>query len=240
MCTVTYIPQPLGGFVLTSNRDESPARATRNLDQSKRKGQQLLFPRDSGAGGTWIVVSDADRTVCLLNGAFVTHKHQPPYKKSRGIMVLEFFDYPTVAAFAKTYDFGGMEPFTMIVVERGEIQVLRWDETQLHREQLDPRGRYIWSSVTLYSPDVQGEREQWFLQWLAGREDFSQQAILNFHRQGGGEDSWNGFIMNRNDMVRTVSLTSIRKSPTALSMYYESLMHKTSTSRSVEYSTEKC
>ncbi|MBK9018424.1 MAG: NRDE family protein [Saprospiraceae bacterium] len=38
----------------------------------------LIFPRDTAAGGTWIAASDTNRVACLLNGAFVKHKHQPP------------------------------------------------------------------------------------------------------------------------------------------------------------------
>jgi len=237
MCTVTYIPQAEGGFILTSNRDESPARATRNLDHSQRNGQQLVFPRDAGAGGTWIALSDADRVVCLLNGAFVAHQHQPPYKKSRGIMVLEFFDHSNVTDFAKNYDFQGMEPFTLIALERQEIRVLRWDEVQLHDEQLEPEGQYIWSSATLYTPDVQTQREQWFENWLDGRTDFSRQAILDFHRKGGTEDNWNGFIMNRNNLVRTVSITSIQRKQDQLQIQYESLIHDKQTTTSLELAT---
>ncbi len=225
MCTVTYIPRAEGGFILTSNRDESPARTTRKLDRNQRNGQQLVFPRDAGAGGTWIALSNADRVVCLLNGAFTQHKHQPPYKKSRGIMVLEFFDHANVSAFAKNYDFQGMEPFTMIVLESQDLRVLRWNEAQLHDEQLKPTGHYIWSSATLYSTDVQTQREQWFNNWLDGRTDFSRQAILDLHRQGGADDNWNGFIMNRNNLVRTVSITSIQRKHNQLDMRYESLMH---------------
>jgi len=235
MCTVTYIPKSDSNFILTTNRDENAGRATRNLDRTKQNGQELLFPRDFGAGGTWVALSSTNRVVCLLNGAFTKHQHQPPYKKSRGLMVLDFFDYPTAETFTEQYDFAGMEPFTMIMLENGTIRVLRWDEQQVHQQQLDPNGKYIWSSATLYSPEVQAERERWFQEWLEGRTDFSQAAILDFHRNGGKKDNWNGFVMNRNDFVQTVSITSIAKHHDRLDMRYESLIHNELTEAGVQF-----
>ena len=105
MCTVTYIPQPGGHFVLTSNRDENAARSPQSLDSEVIGAAKLLFPRDTGAGGTWIAASDSNRVVCLLNGAFVKHQHQPPYKRSRGTMVLDFFRFATAESFFENYDF---------------------------------------------------------------------------------------------------------------------------------------
>lgn len=224
MCTVTYIPQSDGHFVLTSNRDENAARSPQHLDREEVGGASLLFPRDTAAGGTWIVASDTNRVVCLLNGAFEKHKHQPPYKHSRGLMVLDFFRFATAEEFFKQYDFEGLEPFTFIIVDRGQPYELRWDEEQLHVKQLDPKRHYLWSSATLYPGEVGEMRQQWFRDWLDGRTDFSPTAILDFHRKGGQGDDWNGFIMNRDGRVQTVSITQIVKSETGISLVYNDLL----------------
>ncbi|MFM8371345.1 MAG: NRDE family protein, partial [Bacteroidota bacterium] len=93
MCTVTYIPNR-SGFTLTHNRDEAPSRSSVSISQNDEGPDgQIVYPRDSKAGGTWFAVSESGKTVCLLNGAFVRHHHNPPYKRSRGLMVLDFFNY---------------------------------------------------------------------------------------------------------------------------------------------------
>jgi Transport and Golgi organisation 2 len=224
MCTVTYIPQPGGHFVLTSNRDENAARSPQSLDNEVIDGARLVFPRDTGAGGTWIVASDTNRVVCLLNGAFVKHKHLPPYKRSRGLMVLDFFRFATAGDFFEKYDFDGIEPFTLIVVDDGQPFELRWDEQQANVRQLDPQGHYLWSSATLYPGEVGELRQQWFRDWLAGREDFSPAAILDFHQTGGQGDDWNGFIMNREGRVQTVSITQVVKNEVGIGLTYNDLL----------------
>ena len=104
MCTVTYIPNK-DGFILTSNRDENAARSPKNITRIDQNGTELVFPRDTTAGGTWIAVSETNRMVCVLNGAFDKHKHRPPYRRSRGLLVLDFFNFPNAESFFEEVDF---------------------------------------------------------------------------------------------------------------------------------------
>lgn len=224
MCTVTYIPQPGGHFILTSNRDENAARSPEHLTQAVQDGARLLFPRDKAAGGTWVAASDDNRVVCLLNGAFEKHKHEPPYRRSRGLMVLDFFSFPSAADFFEKYRFEGMEPFTIIIVDDGRPYELRWDEKQTHVHELNPAGKYIWSSATLYPGEAGEMRKGWFRDWLDGREDFSLKSIQEFHRTGGADDDWNGFIMNRMGKVQTVSITNVVKNADGIELIYNDLL----------------
>ena len=52
MCTVTYLPQENDGFILTSNRDESPMRKTIPPKKYVENGVELIYPKDQLAGGT--------------------------------------------------------------------------------------------------------------------------------------------------------------------------------------------
>ena len=54
MCTVTYLPLENDGFILTSNRDESPMRKTIPPKKYLENGVELAYPKDQLAGGTWI------------------------------------------------------------------------------------------------------------------------------------------------------------------------------------------
>lgn len=224
MCTVTYIPQPKHGFILSSNRDETAARSPQNLTTIEQDGLQLLFPRDTAAGGTWIAVANDGRVGCVLNGAFIKHKHKPPYRRSRGLMVLDYFTCLDAEDFEAHYDFEGMEPFTFIIVDRKGLFELRWDEQDTHFRRLDPEGCHIWSSATLYPDEVQAMRRRWFMDWLENREDFSLEAIQHFHHHGGEKDLWNGFVMNRNQIVQTVSVSHVVKSTDQIQLIYNDLI----------------
>ncbi len=117
MCTVTFLPLGNNDFILTSNRDESPLRDT--LAPQKYQGvfSALYYPKDAVAGGTWIATSENKRMVCLLNGAFLKHKHQPPYRKSRGKISLEVLEFDDLEKDMEAYDLTKVEPFTLTIVD---------------------------------------------------------------------------------------------------------------------------
>lgn len=228
MCTVTFIPQGPESFTLSSNRDETPHRSPGSLTRLQESGHTLIFPRDTSAGGTWIAAQNDSRIACLLNGAFEKHSHRPPYKRSRGLMVLDLFTYPGADAFARDYDFDGMEPFTLVLIDHDRLFELRWDEKTTHFKELNASDFHIWSSATLYAEPVREKRTEWFRNWLQGRSDFSLEAIHSLHRTGGEGDPWNDYIMNRNGIVQTVSITHIVKQSGSLEFIYHDLLRQTS------------
>lgn len=206
MCTVTYIPQKENNYILTSNRDETPKRQPNGIFQNTEKG--LIYPKEPSKGGTWISASKDNQLLCLLNGAFVKHKHRPPYRRSRGLLVLDFFDYNSADDFFQNYELKDIEPFTLIVYEKGKLFELRWDETKKHLKELDPQQAYIWSSSTLYPPQIKKMREEWFSAWKTAEKQPTAEAILNFHQTAGIGDPENDLRMTRHGgIVQTVSVT---------------------------------
>ena len=226
MCTVTYLPTGETDFILTSNRDEAPHRSTERIATARINGQQLIFPRDAAAGGTWMVAADSDRVVCILNGAFEPHERTPPYRRSRGLMALDYYAFPDFKSFVRGYSFQGMEAFTMLVFERGTITDLRWDQSQLHPRPFDASRPHVWSSAPLYPPPVRKKREQWFAEWLNTHDTFRREDILHWHKTAGDGDPWNDVVMNRDNKVRTVSTTSIEKKDGQLDMHHCDLLHE--------------
>jgi len=226
MCTVTFLPKGKGKYILTSNRDETPKRAAAPPKIYEIHGREVTFPKDPLAGGTWIATDNKRFTLCLLNGAFEKHKHVPPYKESRGIMLLDFFRYYDPIIFQSTYDFSGIEPFTLIIVDSEEstkIYELRWDEQALSFKELKNDAPHIWSSSTLYPKEIADQRALWFKDWLKQHSTFEQAEIIDFHKNGGRGDLWNNFIMKRGDYLQTVSITCIEKN-NLYKMVYEDLL----------------
>ena len=230
MCTVTYLPCAGQGFVLTSNRDESISRKS-SLPPSKYNINNIsvFYPKDQQAEGTWIATAPNHFTLCLLNGAFQTHVHKPPYRKSRGLVLLDFFFYNSVDAYISEYDYTDIEPFTMIVLNDQrtmELFELRWDGDKLHHKRLDATLPYIWSSSTLYKKEIVEQREQWFQEWLELNPAHSPDQVLSFHHFGGNGDAYNDLVMDTKEK-KTVSITSIIREEASRTIVYEDLVHKT-------------
>lgn len=242
MCTVTYLPYR-EGFVLTHNRDEAPARSTPHIKRGRAGAQTLLFPQDSKAGGTWIATARNGRTACLLNGAFLKHKHQPPYRRSRGLILLDFFADPDPDAFLHNCDLDGIEPFTLLFFAPGRVVEFRWDGAQRHLLELDPAGAHFWCSATLYPPDMQEKREAVFRRWLAeGRPQSTRRLpadILYLHRTGSVGDPENDYVMDRSGRVQTVSITQIVQSDKGARMRYDTISEASSVQRRLSFELHK-
>lgn len=213
MCTLTYLPTA-EGFLFTSNRDESTERERAVFPSSSQsKSGKLLMPLDPQGGGTWILAAETGEAACLLNGAFVNHVRKPPYRKSRGRVIVESFDFENVSDFLDTYDFENIEPFTLVKVSNtsGErsLHEIRWDGHKLSHTQTDSTLPHIWSSVTLYNEQMRAKREQWFEEWLNAGHTFTAQNIQDFHLNGGEGDPTVDFKMTRSGGLQTISLTSV-------------------------------
>lgn len=225
MCTLTYLPGNATDFIFTTNRDESPLRVALEPKIYMHDKKKVLYARDKEANGTWMFCHENDFSVCLLNGAFVKHKHNPPYRKSRGIVVLEYGRYKNTVEFVRNYNFKNIEPFTMLIVRYIENRILeevRWDGESIHYKEMNADKPHIWSSSTLYTEEAKNKREQWFKDWF-NRNEVNQESILYFHKNAGKEDSFNSLVMNRKGLVKTLSITQVIKESINVGMYYEDL-----------------
>lgn len=228
MCTLTYLPKGKAEFILTSNRDEGAQRPLAIAPAYYSHGaHHLLYPKDAAANGTWLATSSNAFTLCLLNGAFEKHHHQPPYRRSRGLVLLDFFDYSHIEQFAAEYDFSGIEPFTLVIFshqDETKVHEIRWDGKIIHPKQLNHEVPLIWSSATLYEPQVRQAREQWYAEWLKENPNPQPHDLLNFHRFGGSGDRKNDLLMNRENKVFTVSISGIARLRDARKFYYQDLV----------------
>lgn len=227
MCTVTFLTVN-NRFHITSNRDEKMLRKNAVHPAAYKHDNILLtYPKDADAGGTWIAMKDNGDAAVLLNGAFKSHGAKPPYRKSRGLIFLDIFSSDSSL---KTFNFiplHNIEPFTIIIFENKNLFECRWDGNKKYQQQLDINKPYIWSSATLYSAEVIQRREEWFNKWLLENPSPSQEDILAFHQFGGEGDAHNDFLMNRNNIMLTVSVTGIELNANSASMHYLDLKQKT-------------
>ncbi|OXA92080.1 NRDE family protein [Flavobacterium hercynium] len=207
MCTVSFVNNN-GVAIITSNRDEKIIRpsaiAPKNYVYNKTN---IIYPKDAKAGGTWFAVNENGIVIVLLNGGIKKHDQVLPYRKSRGLIVLDIAAHDSPKDFWKIIDLDNIEPFTLVLYQEQKLYELIWDGFEKRTTELDESKNHIWSSVTLYPEEVRNKRSDWFFDFLKDRNEISSEDMLYFHRNTQSDDAQNGLIINREDTMKTLSVT---------------------------------
>jgi hypothetical protein len=218
MCTVIFFPAP-EGILLSSNRDEHPLRQATPPQIVHGATGRLLYPTDT-AGGTWVGVHENGHILILLNGAFVKHERQSFYRKSRGLIVRELLDTMDPLLAYRATDLTQIEPFTLILWQQAALYELVWDGQEKHITIHSPTQPRIWSSATLYDATVQDLRKGWFRAWLASDPVVTPESLSDF--LCSHQEPENGFVMNRQERVKTLSISILTQQKQFTSFaYYE-------------------
>ncbi len=237
MCTVTYVPTN-NGYFLTSNRDEKHSRSKALLpNKYSFDNTVLLFPKDADAGGTWITLKENGDSLCLLNGGFDTYVHTEKYTQSRGLILLQIACTHNMVDAFNEINVQKTAPFTLVIVTNFTLVECRWDGTKKTCTPLNAASPHIWSSATLYNKDQQQKRKHWFTNWLTQNETPTLYNLFNFHKNTGDGDIENDLVINRNNILFTVSITGIVVDTEKCSMQYIDLV--TNESNTIAYNYEQ-
>jgi uncharacterized protein with NRDE domain len=225
MCVLTYIPHADGRLSITHNRDEHIHRPTALAPAWRPAGTgEALYPIDPQGGGTWFALH-RDWVCCLLNGGFARHTRRAEgYRMSRGQVIPQLLAHSDVAAFARTFDPVGMEPFTLVLADLAhhKLHQYTWDERIWHVHHLDAGQPAIWSSSTLYDVPVKISRQQLFRQFLQQTPTPAQ--IFDFHTLHVKGDVSRGLFVNINDTIKTVSIIQANGTYQSMRMRYEAFI----------------
>lgn len=207
MCTVSFV-NVSNKIIITSNRDEKIIRPSaippRNYNVN---GKNVIYPKDSKAGGTWYIVDEKGIVLVLLNGADEKHQVESSYRKSRGLIVLELIGNNSPKDFWNEINLENIEPFTLVLFQENQLFQLRWNGREKEKLNLDTNKKHIWSSSTLYSSDIRKERADLFYSFFEGKVSLSESDMYQFHRYANKENKENGLVINRNDEMKTLSIT---------------------------------
>ncbi|HLF50818.1 NRDE family protein [Flavobacterium sp.] len=207
MCTVSFVCSN-DKIIITSNRDEKVIRPSaiepRNYSINNKN---IIFPKDPKAGGTWYAVDENGTVLVLLNGASEKHKVILPYRKSRGLIVLDLIGSLNPLEHWQEFDLDNIEPFTLVLFQNQKLYQLRWDGEEKETTNLDISQNFVWSSSTLYPKEVRETRSQWFYSFLETKSEITADEMLNFHRYTEDKNTENGLVINRNNEMKTLSIT---------------------------------
>ncbi|MFY0482695.1 NRDE family protein [Flavobacterium sp. PLA-1-15] len=234
MCTVSFVATN-DKIIITSNRDEAVLRPALPPETYRINNKKITFPKDPLAGGTWYAVNESGTVLVLLNGADEKHKHQPPYSRSRGLIVLEIISNDSSILHWNLIDLKGVEPFTLVLYEDSKLYQLRWNEIQKSRIDLDVSQPHIWSSTTLYPKEIRKQRSEWFHRFMENSNTVSETEMFHFHRYTENSNAENGLIINRNDALKTLTITQSVIEDNSLKMMHYDLIQETETSISFSF-----
>ena len=207
MCTVSFVSSN-GKTIITSNRDEKVLRPSAIEPKNYQiNTKNVFFPKDPKAGGTWFAVDENSNVLVLLNGAEEKHILKEKYNRSRGLIVLELIGETSPLKMWQTIDLENVEPFTLVLFEDQKLYQLRWNEIEKTTLALDVTKNHIWSSSTLYSAAIREKRANWFNTFLDTKPEVNEAELFNFHRYTEEENTEHGLVINRNDALKTLSIT---------------------------------
>jgi hypothetical protein len=224
MCTVSFVNSN-GKIIITSNRDETILRPAIPPKNYLVNGKNIIFPKDPKAGGTWYAIDENANVLVLLNGAAEKHKWNPPYSRSRGLVVLELISSDSALLSWQKIGLDGVEPFTLVLYEAQKLYQLRWNETAKELAALDEKHNYVWSSTTLYPNEIRAKRSEWFYRFLDTKPDVNESEMFNFHRYTEEGNTQNGLVINRNGQLKTLSITQTVIEKNKVSMVHHDLIN---------------
>lgn len=221
MCTVSFVVANRK-TIITSNRDEKTHRPSAIKPKNYLiNNKNITFPKDKKAGGTWYAISENGTVLVLLNGAAEKHQLKSSYRKSRGLIVLDIISSNSPIEAWKNIDLTDIEPFTLVLFQDSKLYQLRWNDIKKETTHLDAAKNHIWSSSTLYSSKIRAQRRQWFYTFLDTKPEVNETEMYQFHRYTELENKEHGLVINRNDTMKTLSITQtvIRKNKVTLSHF---------------------
>jgi hypothetical protein len=218
MCTATWTHDE-GGYQLLFNRDEKltrkPAVAPR---LTVREGVRCLAPIDGDFGGAWIGTNEFGVSLCLLNGADLTHEGRPCTQepRSRGLFLLDLIPSPSLDAICERVhkaDLRALAPFTLVALETGRATALiEWNGAR-KTVCFQSESRFMLTSSSFDTEEVRKRRREEYARALnSGR-------LFDFHRSHNPTAGAYSPCMHRLDAA-TVSFSWIRVSKAETNFFY--------------------
>ena len=124
----------------------------------------------------------------------------------------------------KNIDLKNIEPFTIVYFDGENLVQWQWNSIEKTTKEFNKEEPHIWSSATLYEPEIRAERASWFAQFHQGKKDISSEELLHFHQFEQATNSDYGLKINRNNILKTVSITQCIWQPNAIKMQYLDLL----------------
>lgn len=210
MCTVIYSPTSTG-WLISSLRDEDPNRTRAIFEPEDLTCKSFTGPIDPKGGGSWFLVNKNSNAIVLLNGAYQNHIPQNNYRKSRGLIVRELIQEENPLTAWQSTDLYQIEPFTLVIAAGGMLWQAVWDGSEKAIATQNSLKAHIWSSSTLYDAEAKARRKAHFETWCHTIQNNDDGLLMDCYKSL--EDQTNGFLINRDEQIKTLSHTLFKCTP---------------------------
>ena len=222
MCTVSWLHTE-GGYHLLCNRDErltrKPALAPRVREL---KETRVIAPEDGDHGGSWIAVNEFGLALCLLNRYDDTSDEQAKPRTSRGLLIMELINSPSIAIMRsriKWMDLSDFEPFTILILEPGSTSLLaHWTGSECLIENNGESEMPLISS-SFDTRGVTAFRKELYARLAARAERIDEDLLYAFHTSHAPVRSAYSPCMHRAD-AQTVSFSWVKVAHTKIEFLY--------------------
>ena len=205
MCILSIVKSEQG-IIVTSNRDEQRSRknslAPEIIELVDRKA---IIARDAQAQGTWLLTDNLGRTAILLNGAFESHVATPPYRESRGIILMNLFQEENFKSAFLFYNLENIEPFQVIYLDQEWAFQCVWDGNQKQLFEIDLSTPQVFFSPTLYSKEQQTEKRNHFFKTFTDLSLFKAPRLFEFHSEQNENSDLDFFMSREHQITRSIS-----------------------------------
>lgn len=213
MCILSIVKSEQG-IIITSNRDEQRSRKNSLAPEIiNLGGRKAIIARDAQAQGTWLLTDNHGRTAILLNGAFESHTPAPPYRESRGIILMNLFQEDNFKSAFLFYNLENIEPFQIIYLDTEIAFQCVWDGNQKHLFTIDLSTPQVFFSPTLYTREQQEKKRNHFFKTLAEIGSINSNELLEFHSNQNIHSSELNFFMSREHQT-TKSISQVELNST--------------------------
>ena len=95
----------------------------------------------------------------------------------------------------------------VLLFHQNKLYQAQWDEISKTLAALNANENYIWSSSTLYSQNVRSQRSKWFNEFIENNSSLNEESMMHFHRYTMEDNTEFGLVINRNYLLKTLSIT---------------------------------
>lgn len=220
MCTVTAFTTG-HGFTVTMNRDESRLRPEKGMHVNN----DIMYPVDAEAGGTWMGANSAGVVICLLN-RYQDTSHLGA--KSRGKIIprlLQAGDISSVIQKVDALKVKQFNPFDLLVFSQTLSRGYQWNGEDLIPYTLDLNSGVMKTSSSVDTAQVISHRQKLFTHLLEkysfgkNKEPLIEHVLRSFHLNREPGHGSRSICMERVN-THTKSISQVSISNQSLDFYY--------------------
>jgi hypothetical protein len=180
MCTVTFSPGKESIYFTSGHDEKTLGHASAIPAVLELSSGKVICPNTEE--GAWIAGHENGNVAVFLDAAYVPHVAKPPYRKFRGLILLDLIDHYTPLNCFLAVNLNNVEPFTAIIRDNRHLFECYWNGKQKDYEEVDASLPAIWGSANHFDEQAMEKKRTQFKDFTDTHPEPSQKDIIAFHQ----------------------------------------------------------